>query len=242
MRQRPIRTATELVGRAPTRLRTLSTAGVVLAVGAIAAACGSGSAATTSTTAVRGRTVSGSVLLATTHLGSLGTVLVDQNGFTLYRFADDGPDHPTCVGPCASLWPPLVVPSGERVKAGTGVTASLVGTTVRPDGTRQVVYAGVPLYLYKADTKAGQANGQGLGGVWFAASSTPAAAPPTTTSTTAPPTSATNATTTTAPPATTQPTAPPVTAASPPPPAPTTTTAPPPTTTTTTSGGGGYGY
>ena len=44
----------------------------------------------------------------------------------------------------------------------------MLGTTTRDDGTTQVTYDGHPLYLYSGDTIAGDANGQGIGGVWFA--------------------------------------------------------------------------
>jgi predicted lipoprotein with Yx(FWY)xxD motif len=107
----------------------------------------------------------------------LGTVLVDGQGMTLYIFE---PDHQsgrsTCYGPCATGWPPLVVPAGATTPvAGPGVRSSLLGTTARTDGTTQVTYHGWPLYLWVNDTAPGQATGQGLnnlGGLWYVLSPT----------------------------------------------------------------------
>jgi len=41
-------------------------------------------------------------------------------------------------------------------------------TIVRASGARQVTYHGMPLYTYAGDSGPGQANGQGVGGVFFA--------------------------------------------------------------------------
>src|SRR5262249_54373307 len=73
-----------------------------------------------------------------------------------------------CLGSCASQWPPLVVAAGAKPVPGPGVTASLLGTVTRPDGKLQVTYAGLPLYLFAGDKKAGGGKGQGLSGVWHA--------------------------------------------------------------------------
>jgi predicted lipoprotein with Yx(FWY)xxD motif len=78
-----------------------------------------------------------------------------------------------CTGVCAVNWPPLRA-SGAPV-VGSGANASLVGTTMRPDGKPQVTYNGHPLYLFIKDRKPGDTNGEGLaafGGSWFAVSQT----------------------------------------------------------------------
>jgi len=97
----------------------------------------------------------------------LGTVLVDAQGRTLYLFMKDKHGKSACAGSCAKFWPPLITTG--RPKAGKGVQAKLLGTTVRKSG-RQVTYAGHPLYTYAGDTKAGQTNGEGstnFGAAWY---------------------------------------------------------------------------
>lgn len=128
---------------------------------------------------------------------ALGTVVVNANGRTLYHYTPDSKGHAKCTGACAATWPPLVVKAGTKAVAGAGIKAAKLGTLKRPDGTLQVTYGGFPLYTYSGDAKAGQANGEGLEGKWFAlspaaklvkpaaASSNPYGAPATSTGSTA---------------------------------------------------------
>jgi predicted lipoprotein with Yx(FWY)xxD motif len=104
--------------------------------------------------------------IATTSVSGVGTVLVNAQGRTLYYLMTDNHSQPTCTGSCASTWPPMIV-SGSVPAAGSGVTGTL-GTVANPDGGKQLTYMGWPLYIYSGDSAAGQANGQGSGGVWFA--------------------------------------------------------------------------
>jgi predicted lipoprotein with Yx(FWY)xxD motif len=53
------------------------------------------------------------------------------------------------------------------------VTASLLNTTTRRDGTTEVTYAGHPLYYFISDKKAGDVTGQGInafGARWYVVS------------------------------------------------------------------------
>ena len=98
----------------------------------------------------------------------LGRILVDSKGITLYDFVKDKGTTSACYGACAALWPPLIT-KGKPV-AGSGVRASLLGTTKRKDGKLEVTYAGRPLYYFVSDRKRGQTTGQGLnqfGGPWW---------------------------------------------------------------------------
>ncbi|MGZ8646821.1 MAG: COG4315 family predicted lipoprotein [Actinomycetota bacterium] len=99
---------------------------------------------------------------------SLGTILVDSKGSTLYVFMNDTGDTSTCTGDCAASWPALIA-NGE-VKGGGAVDASLLSTSARDDGTMQVTYNGHPLYHFSGDAAAGDTNGQGVGGIWFVVS------------------------------------------------------------------------
>jgi predicted lipoprotein with Yx(FWY)xxD motif len=101
---------------------------------------------------------------------AFGKVLVDARGRTLYLFTPDRGKKSVCYGSCAAAWPPLLVRG--RPTGGTGVKASLLGVTMRKNGTHQVTYAGHPLYLFAGDRKAGQVNGQGLQSVWWVVSAT----------------------------------------------------------------------
>ncbi|MFD7625669.1 SCO0930 family lipoprotein [Streptomyces sp. NPDC059851] len=105
--------------------------------------------------------------LAIAQTEQLGQVLTDSAGFTLYRFDKDTPKPPksNCDGDCAKAWPP--VPAGD-VTAAAGMDASALGEVVRSDGSKQLTVGGWPVYRYAKDTKAGDLNGQGVGGTWFA--------------------------------------------------------------------------
>ena len=96
---------------------------------------------------------------------SLGSFLVDSKGMTLYLFTKDSPKTSNCYSSCASYWPPLLT-SGAPV-AGTGLSASMLGTTKRTDGTTQVTYNGWPLYYYVSDKAPGDTTGENVQGTWF---------------------------------------------------------------------------
>ncbi|MER8069847.1 SCO0930 family lipoprotein [Streptomyces sp. NPDC094034] len=97
----------------------------------------------------------------------LGEVLTDSEGFTLYRFDKDtaSPPKSNCEGDCVKAWP--VVAAGDA-KAAAGTDPTLLGEITRADGTKQLTVAGWPMYRYAKDTSPGDANGQGVGGTWFA--------------------------------------------------------------------------
>ena len=102
---------------------------------------------------------------------SLGTILVDAKGRTLYLFEKDAHGKSACSGQCATFWPPLVT-SGKPV-AGAGAKASLLGTTRRSDGRLQVTYKRHPLYRFLQDKNAGQTKGEevkAFGAEWYALS------------------------------------------------------------------------
>lgn len=171
-------------------MRSLRIFTLALAFPVVLAACGSsGSKTTTSATTTAsspGSTVASGVAVNSGQT-SLGAVLVDGQGRTLYHLTKDTATNITCTGACASTWPPLIVPSGQKPTVGPGVTATLT-VVMRADGGGQVAANGQPLYTYSGDTKAGDSHGQGVGGVWFAVmangSSVGAAATPATKSST----------------------------------------------------------
>jgi predicted lipoprotein with Yx(FWY)xxD motif len=97
---------------------------------------------------------------------SLGKVLTDNSGFTLYVFTGDSYNQSNCVGVCAGTWPPLLA-TGE-VSAESSISGT-IGTMTRSDGTTQVTYNGMPLYRYSSDAAPGDVKGQGAVGRWYAA-------------------------------------------------------------------------
>ena len=91
---------------------------------------------------------------------ALGKILVDGSGRTLYLFEADKGTASTCYGACATYWPPLLISGAPQ--AGTGINASLLGTTKRNDGAIEVTYGGHPLYYVVTDHNPGDATGQGV--------------------------------------------------------------------------------
>ncbi len=115
-------------------------------------------------TAAAGAAAGSGVALATAE-SSLGTVLVDAAGLTLYAFTPDTGGVPTCVDSCADAWPPAFVDGEPTVD---GVDAALVTTVEHPAGGTQLVVDGHPLYTFAGDAAPGDVNGQGSGDAWFA--------------------------------------------------------------------------
>ncbi|MET9479694.1 hypothetical protein [Streptomyces sp. NPDC006638] len=104
----------------------------------------------------------------TSSKGPLGTILFDHKGRTLYVFDKDKTSKSTCEGACATAWPPFTVTS--KPTAGTGVKSSLLSTSTRSDGKKQVTYHGHPLYRFSGDPQPGNTNGQGVnafGAKWY---------------------------------------------------------------------------
>jgi predicted lipoprotein with Yx(FWY)xxD motif len=143
----------------------LASAAVIPLVALTVAACGGGGAAT----AAPLPKTNGHVTTVGLGKTSLGTILIDSHGRTLYLFKADSGTQSACSGACGTAWPPLLATGNPTGAA--GLTASKIGTITRSDGNRQVTYNGHPLYLFVKDTKPGQTNGQGVtafGAAWFA--------------------------------------------------------------------------
>lgn len=145
----------------------------VLAAGAAVvglAACGSSSSTTPPSSAT---TAAGSSAAHPTATGiktantSLGTVLVDAQGYVLYWFASDTSTASNCNGSCASYWPPVI--GKPTLAAGVSLPGTL-GTITRQNGQLQATYDGHPLYTYMAD-KPDSPTGNDLTdsfGLWYA--------------------------------------------------------------------------
>src|SRR5437867_474499 len=103
----------------------------------------------------------------TVRSSDFGRILFDGSNRALYAFTRDPRTKTTCYGACATAWPPYIVRGSLR--AGVGTRGSLLGTTRRRDGTRQLTYAGRPLYYYVHDPRGKVLcqNVREYGGLWL---------------------------------------------------------------------------
>jgi predicted lipoprotein with Yx(FWY)xxD motif len=145
-----------------------------LAVGSIAllmlaAACGSGSDSNAGSSGGSGAAVqqgptSGGVSTVPT---SLGTVLTNSQGMTLYGFAADSKGMSNCDAVCLEYWQPA--PPGSTAKPPANSDATL-GQITGTNGSPQLTVNGWPVYTYSGDNAPGDTAGQGLelsGGLWW---------------------------------------------------------------------------
>jgi predicted lipoprotein with Yx(FWY)xxD motif len=141
---------------------------LLAACGSSSGGSGSGSSsAAPSSQSSSGQASSSSAMLKSAKT-SLGTVLTNSQGFTLYWFAIDTPTSSNCSGSCLTYWPPVT----GTPQAASGVTLpGKLGTITRSDGSTQATWNGHPLYTYAGDKSPGQTSGNkinGSGGLWYA--------------------------------------------------------------------------
>ena len=97
---------------------------------------------------------------------TFGTVLTNEEGFTLYFFVPDSKGDSNCVDGCLTTWPAF---NPSELTLDEGLSATDFSAITRTDGAEQVTFKGWPLYLFSNDTAAGEINGDGAGGVWLVA-------------------------------------------------------------------------
>ena len=154
------------------------TLGVLVAFAVVIAACGSSSSSsksgggygkTTSSTATSSTSKPSTDATSTTlqlETTSLGKVVADSKGRTLYLFVPDGTSTVSKVpAGILSLWPPVQATGVPTL--GPGLTAKS-STGAQPNGQQWVLYNGHLLYAYSGDQKAGDVTGNGIGSVWYA--------------------------------------------------------------------------
>jgi predicted lipoprotein with Yx(FWY)xxD motif len=162
-----------------------------IAASLLIAACGSSSsnnttssAAGTQATAQTSSSPSSAVLVKTAS-NSLGTILVDSQGMTLYHLSGEQNGKFICTSTaCVGVWHPLIAPSSGTP---SGEVGSL-GTVKRSDGTMQVTYKGTPLYTFTGDQQSGETKGQGVKdvGTWSVVTTSSGSTPPSTSSSSEP--------------------------------------------------------
>jgi predicted lipoprotein with Yx(FWY)xxD motif len=154
-----------------------------VAAALLLAACGSSSSKTTSSAPAAGtpaaQTSSGSAGATVKAVANptLGTILTDSRGMTLYHLSGEQNGKFICTSAaCLGVWHPLVATAGSAPSGGVGS----LGTVKRSNGMTQVTYKGAPLYTFAPDKQPGEAKGQGIKdvGTWSAAKTSSTAAAP----------------------------------------------------------------
>jgi predicted lipoprotein with Yx(FWY)xxD motif len=151
----------------------------------LASACGDSSVTIDAAPGAAKAGAPGGVLGVAT--SSLGPVLVDGDGQTVYLLTADTPGHSSCNAQCLQFWPIVAAPAGTPTPTAKGVSAPL-SVAKATDGSSMLTAGGWPLYKFAQDKTRGDVNGQGkksFGGTWYAVSpsgqavTTPAASPTT---------------------------------------------------------------
>jgi predicted lipoprotein with Yx(FWY)xxD motif len=153
----------------------------VLAVGALAVAavlagagCGGSSHSSTGSTKPASSAAKPGAKFSVASVSGVGKVIVDGRGRTVYILTSGDHANVSCTdgNGCTKLWPDLPLSGGaSAASAGTGVTASLLGTKKLGDGETYPTYNHWLMYEYSGDSGSGQANGEGIksfGGTWYA--------------------------------------------------------------------------
>jgi predicted lipoprotein with Yx(FWY)xxD motif len=148
--------------------RQLAFVGGAALLALLAAGCGSSTSSDAtgeapSTTPVPSRE---SLSVAVT---SLGRVVVDSGGFTVYMLTADSSGRSTCSSVCLSSWPPVAGPS-SGASSSPDITAK-VGEAATTTGNTMLTVGGWPVYRYVQDTAPGDVTGEGItsfGGTWYA--------------------------------------------------------------------------
>ena len=140
--------------------------GAVLAAGL--SACGGSSSSGTTSSGGSSAAATGAVL-APAHT-TLGTVLVDHSGRTVYLLTADSPGHSSCTAQCLAYWPSVAPASSTKPLPGVSAP---VGTAKVAGGGSTVTVGGWPVYTFVQDSSPGDVTGEGVksfGGVWYAVS------------------------------------------------------------------------
>jgi predicted lipoprotein with Yx(FWY)xxD motif len=94
---------------------------------------------------------------------AIGYVLAEANRQVVYTYSKDKKNgKPTCTGACAETWIPA---TGPPQAGPADVFPAQFGLVTRANGTKQITYNGLPLYLLKGAARLAT-TGNGQGGVW----------------------------------------------------------------------------
>ncbi|MEQ8471565.1 MAG: hypothetical protein RIC35_10280 [Marinoscillum sp.] len=109
------------------------------------------------------------ILLSTD--ATLGNIITDGAGVTLYFFSNDVSGESACLDGCLSKWPIFYL---ENPEFGTGLDAADFGTITHTNGEMQTTYKGWPLYYFSPAgdgtvEEPGATGGEGIGSIWYTA-------------------------------------------------------------------------
>jgi predicted lipoprotein with Yx(FWY)xxD motif len=116
--------------------------GAAGAVALVALVAGCASSSPSTKQQAGGGSASGSASSLKTKSTSIGTVLVDASGHTVYELVGDTSAKPTCTGGCLAIWP-AVMANGS-----------------------QVIVNGHPAFTFASDSAPGQTKGQNVKDQW----------------------------------------------------------------------------
>ena len=132
------------------------------------AACGAAATTNSGPPATSGAAGSSGTAISTGST-SIGTVLTDSHGLTLYYFLpEQNSTIGACTAGCLTAWPPLVTTGATTAPSALTGTFGTVSIMVNGAAATEVTYNGWPLHTFSSDTASGQTNGQGVEGKWFA--------------------------------------------------------------------------
>jgi predicted lipoprotein with Yx(FWY)xxD motif len=94
---------------------------------------------------------------------TLGNLITDNNGRSLYFNTRDVAGASTCVDGCAVTWPPFYL---ATLNIGNGLLTSDFGVITRTDGQKQNTFKGWPLYYYINDNDPYQTTGDAFANLW----------------------------------------------------------------------------
>ncbi len=99
--------------------------------------------------------------------GQSETVLTNTKGLTLYYFTADSATQSAVSGNLAQIWPPLLFAGSGGPTSSAALSGKL--SLLTDASGNQIEYNGHPLYAFSGDNAPGQANGEGISGMWFVA-------------------------------------------------------------------------
>lgn len=97
---------------------------------------------------------------------TLGSILTDSVGKSLYFFSKDTKDTSVCLNGCKDIWPVFYA---ENLTADAGLNLADFATITRTDGVKQTTYKGWPLYYFANDNVTGDTNGNDVNNIWYVA-------------------------------------------------------------------------